>query len=99
MAQNGVEASTANCVECDLTVGLQECHPSFGVNRQALETLAGFVQHRGRRIEQRHVVTGLGQRKRLMTCAAADIEHGYRWGWEVLEEMLVHHIGAHVPLH
>ena len=64
-----------------------------------LEPLSRFVQHRRRRVEQRQVVTGLGQRKRLMAGAAADVEHR-RWRWrQMLEQLLVQHIGAHVPLH
>jgi hypothetical protein len=61
-----------------LAVGLQERHPSLGRSRQPPESLVRFVQHRLRRVKQRHVVTGLGQRKRLMAGAAADVEHR-RW--------------------
>ena len=61
-----------------LAVGLHERHPSLGLIRQPLQSLSSFVQHRRRRIKQRHLVTGLGQRKRLMARAAADVEH---WRW------------------
>jgi hypothetical protein len=61
-----------------LTVGLYERHPSLDLIRQPLQSLSSFVQHRRRRIQQRHLVTGLGQWKQLMARAAADIEH---WRW------------------
>ena len=99
MAQHGGEASAIHRLVGVLAVGLQERHPSLGLTRQPLESLSSFVQHRRRRIKQRHVVAGLGQRKRLMARAAADVEHR-RWRrWQMLKQLLVHHIGAHVPLH
>ncbi len=33
-----------------------------------------------------------------MAGAAADVEHGRRGRRQVLEQLVVHHIGAHVPL-
>ncbi len=77
-------------------VGLHERRPSLDLSRQLLESLLSFVQHRLRRVKQRHVVTGLGQRKRLMARAAADVEHRRR---QMLQQLLVQHVGAHVPLH
>jgi hypothetical protein len=82
-----------------LAVGRQERHPSPGLTGQPLESLSSFVQHRRRRVKQRHVVTGLGQRKRLMARAAADVEHR-RWRRrQMLQQLLVQHVGAHAPLH
>jgi len=60
MTQHGGETSTAHRLVGVLTVGLHECHPSLGLTRQPLESLLSFVQHRRRRVKQRHVVTGLG---------------------------------------
>jgi hypothetical protein len=99
MAQHGGEASAVHRLVGVLAVGLHERQPSLGRGRQQLESLLSFVQHRLRRVKQRHVVTSLGQRKRLMTSAAADIEHR-RWRRrQMLQQLLVQHIGAHVPLH
>jgi hypothetical protein len=82
-----------------LAVGLQERHPSPGLGRQPLEPLSRSVQHRRRRVEQGHVVAGLGQRERLVAGAAADVEHR-RWRRrQMLAQLLVQHMGAHVPLH
>ena len=99
MAQHGGEASAIHCLVGGLTVGLQERHPSPGLSRQPRQALLSFVQHRLRRVKQRHVVTGLGQRKRLTARAGADVEHR-RWRRrQMLKQLLMHHIGAHVPLH
>jgi hypothetical protein len=99
MAQHGGEASAIHRLVGVLAVGLHKRHPSPGLSRQPLKPLLSLVQHCRRRVEQRHVVTGLGQRKRLMTRAAADVEHGRRRRRQMLQQMLVHHVGAHVPLH
>ena len=99
MAQHGGEAPTIYRLVGVLTAGLQQRHPSLGLSRQPRQALPGFVQHRRRRVEQRHVVTGLGQRKRLMAGAAADVEHRRRRRRQMLEQLLVHHVGTHVPLH
>ena len=99
MAQHGGEASAIHRLVGVLAVGLQELHPSLGLSSQPLESLLRFVQHRRRRVKQRHVVTGLGQRKRLMTRATADVEHT-RWRRrQVLKQLLVQHIGANEPFH
>jgi hypothetical protein len=78
VTQHGGEAPTIDCLVGVLAVGLHERHTSLGLAGQPLESLLGFVQHRRRRVKQRHVVTGLGQRERLMASAAAHVEHG-RW--------------------
>lgn len=57
-----------------------------------------LVQHRLRRIKQRHVITGLGQRKRLMTRAAADVEHRCWRRRQMLKQLLVQDIGANPTL-
>ena len=99
MAQHGGEASAIHRLVGVLAVGLHERHPSLALSSQPPESLLSFVQHRRRRVKQRHVVTGLGQRKRLMTRAAADVEHR-RWRRrQMLKQLLVQHIGAHEPLH
>jgi len=41
----------------------------------------------------------LGQRERLVASAAADVEHCRRRRRQVLKQLPVHHVGAHVALH
>jgi hypothetical protein len=99
VAQHGGEALTMHRLVGVVAVGLHERHPSPGLGGQPFEALSSLLQHRGGRVEQRHVVTGLGQRERLMARAAADVEYRRRRRGQVLQELLVHHIGAHAPLH
>jgi hypothetical protein len=61
MTQDGGETSTVHRFVGVLAVGLQERHPSLRFIRQPLESHSSFVQHRRGRVEQRHVVSGLGQ--------------------------------------
>jgi hypothetical protein len=78
MAQHGGEALTVHRLVGVPAVGLHERHPSLGLTGQPLESPLRLVQHRPGRVEQRHLVTGLRQRKRLMARATADVEDG-RW--------------------
>ena len=88
MAQHGGKASTKHRLGGVLAVGLQESHSSSGLRGQRVESVLSFAQHRWRRVEQRHVVAGLGQRKRLMTGAATDVEHGHRGLGQVFEQLV-----------
>jgi hypothetical protein len=99
MTQHGGKAPIVDGLVGVQAVGLQEAHPSLDVTVQPLQSLSSLVQHRRRRVEHRHVVTGVGQRKRLMSRAAADIEHRRGRWWQVLQQLSVHDVGAHVALH
>ena len=97
MAQHRGEAPTIHRLVGVLAVGLHERHPSLSLIGQPLESLSCLVQHRRRRVEQRHVVAHLGQRKRLMARTATDVQHRGRWLGQMLEQLLMQHVGAHVP--
>jgi hypothetical protein len=99
MTQHGGEALATRRRQGVLAAGLHQRHPSLGLVRQPRQALPGLVQHRRRRVEQGHVVTGLSQRERLMARAAADVEHRRGRGGQMLQQLLVQHVGAHVPLH
>lgn len=99
VAQDSSEALGFHRLLRVLPIGLNERHPSLGLARQPLESLSRVVQHGGRRVKQRHAVAGLGQWERLMAGAAADIEHGRWWRGQMIQKMLVHHVGAHLALH
>jgi hypothetical protein len=99
VAEHRGEAPAVHRLFGVLAVGLQERHPSLGLGGQPRQVLLCLVQHRPRRVKQRHVVAGPGQRKRLVARAAADVEHGRRGRRQVLKQLVVHHVGAHVALH
>jgi hypothetical protein len=99
MTQDSGEASTIDRLGGVLTVGLQERHPSLGGSWEPLEPLSCLVQHRRRWIKEGHVVAGLGQRKRLMARPTTNIEQRRRRFRQVLEQLLVQDVRAHVPLH
>ena len=99
VAQHGREASTIHRLAGVQAVGLHERDPSLSLRRQHLESLPCLVQHRRRRIEQCHLVAGLGQRKRLMARTATDVQDRGRWLGQMLEQLVMQHVGAHAPLH
>jgi hypothetical protein len=75
VTQDGREALAVHRLVGILPVGPHERDPLPRLLGQPRQALPGLVQHRRRRVEQGDVVSGLGQRKRLVAGAAADVEH------------------------
>ncbi|GAA3437952.1 hypothetical protein GCM10018954_075660 [Kutzneria kofuensis] len=99
VAQDGGEAAAVDGLNRVLAVGVHEGDPLPDLGRQSGEALAGLGQHRLGRVEECHVVTGLGQRKRLVAGPAADVENRGGRGRQVIEQLPVQHVGPHIPLH
>ena len=62
--------------------------------KAAVFPVSGALEHRRRRIQDRDLVPGSGQRHALVPGAAADIDHALRLGPEVRTEVLVHDVRA-----
>ena len=82
-----------------LSVGLPQRHPLPRLGGQQIEALPRLIQHRRGRVENRDLVPGLGERERLVARAASDIEHLGRRRRQMLQQVLVQHVSAHVSLH
>jgi hypothetical protein len=63
VAQDGRESFASDRFFGALAVSLHEGDPLQRFGGQLLETLAGFVQHRWRRVEDRDVISRLGERE------------------------------------
>jgi hypothetical protein len=99
VAQNAGEPFASDRVVGVLAVSLQEGHPPLCLGGEQFETLARLVQHRRGRVEDRDVITSLGERERLVAGAASHIEHSGGRRRQMLQQVLVQHVGAHVSLH
>lgn len=66
---------------------------------QRFQALPRLVQHRRGRVEDRDVVTSLGERERLIAGAAPYIEQCGGRRRQVLQQVPVQHVGAYVSLH
>ena len=59
MAQHSIEAPPTNRLGSLLTITLQERYPLPDLLRQPIKPLSRLVQHRCRRIQQRHLIASL----------------------------------------
>lgn len=98
VAQHRIEAHAVHGRFRARAVGLHERHPPLDLRGKPGEALACLAQHRLRRIEERDLMTGLRQRERLMPGTASDVEDARGRRRNVLEKLVVHDVGAHVPL-
>lgn len=99
VAQDRVEAPACGGILCVLACGLQEGDVLACLGGLGFQARAGAVQHRRRRVEHGDVVARGGEGERLVARAAAHVEDRGRGRRQVLEQLVVQHVGAHAALH
>jgi len=99
VAQHGREQLAAGCLAGVLTGRLHQPDATSDLLGLCCQPQLGFRQHGCRRIEQRHLVAGPGEREGLVASATANVQH-CGWGLgEVLHQLVVEHEGTDLPLH
>jgi hypothetical protein len=94
VAQDDVEGLCIESSGGGLTTRLHQAHPRRDLIGFIGQTRVGALEHGGRRINDRHVMTRSGERHALVPGPASDIDHTLALGCQVVAEMLVDHVRA-----
>jgi hypothetical protein len=94
VAQDDVEGLCIESRGGSLTTRLHQAHPRRDLIGFIGQTRVGALEHGGRRINDRHVMTRSGERHALVPGPASDIDHTLALGCQVVAEMLVDHVRA-----